>query len=304
MNNHESPYHVEPGIESREKERDLRVPIIDIVRHGQTDYKELKDPNFTFNPKAPDFRLDAAHLDLTEEGIRNILETAQQLVSTIDKEHEAVVLVSSPNYRAQSSILLIEKVLLENGVTVLNSSQAEAEQKSKGLKTSQALQQIEFNDKEFLPTWIAEDQKYRAEDPAHQKERPQAAHEAIATRLGKSVPEIFSKDHEQLHAQFQGWLRHMINIDHYLHQETKETLNNKTLRIVATSHEEVPDIFLHQSLNSETNMAKGQILEILAKNMLEAGASTDAEVLLYRKGESAEKAGHIAITYDPEKKHK
>jgi hypothetical protein len=317
MNNRESPYHVEAGVEFREKERDPRVPIINIVRHGETDYKELNDPTFKFDPEAPEFKLDAEHLDLTEEGIKNILETAQQLVATIDKENEVVVLYSSPNFRARSSNLLIEKVLVENGITVLNSKQskvtnepsanpdgAKAGKATKGVKISAALEQIKFKDPAFMPTWIGEDKKYREEDRARQKERPRVAHEAIARRLGKSIPEVFSRDHDALNARFQDWLRRMINIDKLLSQKTKDQNAGKKIRIIATTHEEIPDMFIQQALDSETNLAKGQMMEIQANGMLEPGGSTDAEVILYGKGESAGKAGHAAIAYHPEKAQK
>lgn len=303
MNSRESSLHVEPSVETPETERDVRVPTIDIVRHGQTEYKELKDPSFAFNPDAPDFKLDAEHLDLTEEGIRNIYETAQQLVTAIDKEHEVVVLETSPNFRARSSNLIIERVLLENGITVLNSGQAQREGKSNGPKQARALAQIEFNDPNFRPVWITEDQRYRSENPARLTERPRHAHEAIAARLGKEIPDIFSKDHDQLDVGFRRWLRHMINIDRHLSQSTKESeaLQGKRIRIVATTHEEVPDQFVHDALGSQTNLAKGQMLEIQPESMLQSNESIQAKVRLFAKDDTPDSTGDVAITYQPKK---
>ena len=103
----EGVYKIEKTSESKEKEPDLRIPIIDFIRHDKTDYKELQDIGFEFDPESEDFKLDTEHLDLNEKGIKGILETAEQLEDVIDKDNEVVILVTSPNYRAQSSTLLI-----------------------------------------------------------------------------------------------------------------------------------------------------------------------------------------------------
>ncbi|MFA6098042.1 MAG: hypothetical protein WCV50_04555 [Patescibacteria group bacterium] len=294
----ETRYNIERNPEIKEQEPDVRVPLVDIVRHGDTDYKELRDPSFKFDPQALDFKLDAEHLDLNEQGIENILQTAMQLCQSIDKEKEVVMLVSSPNYRAQSSILLIEKILQENGIDVLNSSAAKQAGASKGIRLVGNLRQIEQRDSNFNPTWSAEDKKYREEDPQRQKISAREAHTEIAARLGKTVPEIFTRDHDQLDLDFRKWLRHMINIDQNFDEKTKKVIAGRRIRLICATHEEVPEKFMQEALGVEGNLAKGQVMEINAQNKLSPGEKTAAQVSLFEKGEARGAQGKISISYD------
>lgn len=105
-------------------EQEPDVPIIDIIRHGETYYKQVFPEDYdvppTFNPKAADFKFDWEHLDLTPEGIETIESSANQLADIIDIPNEVVLIVSSSTWRTHSSALVLEKVLKERGVNILN----------------------------------------------------------------------------------------------------------------------------------------------------------------------------------------
>ncbi|MBU1036521.1 hypothetical protein KKF32_00615 [Patescibacteria group bacterium] len=239
--------------ETRETEPNLKTPIIDIVRHGSTDYKELTNSDFEFNPDSPDFKLNAEHLDLTKEGIKEILEAAQQIEQRIDKQNEVVILTTSPNFRAQSSIFLIEKYLRENGVTILNSE--------KIFKT-QSLRQIKFRD---VPhdEWVEHHQRYIEDDPDFAKLPTEVAHTQIVNEVyGQTISEFCTEGYDDIDQRFNNFVRHMSNIQNWFSAETMALLKGKRLRIIALTHEELPARFMKQTLNTKENLKKGQVLEI------------------------------------------
>ncbi|MBU1075617.1 histidine phosphatase family protein [Patescibacteria group bacterium] len=270
-----------------EKERNPQVPIIDIVRHGRTDYKELKDPNFNFDSKAEDFTLDTEHLDLNEDGIADAEGAARQLLATIDKDNEVVILVTSPNFRAHSTALVIEDVLVSNGVTLLNSGRT--------METSQ-LRQINIANKEDLPEWIAADKKYREEDPMRFKGSPDKMHKAIAASLGKELKEVFTEDYGEINTRFEDYLRHMTNIYDYLNEKTKQQLAGKIIRIVTLTHEELPAKFMQATLGTEENLKNGQILELRPQDKIRKDTESEAEVVLYPKPEGESESSEVTVS--------
>lgn len=289
----EGVYKVEKTSESKEREPDIRVPIIDVIRHGKTDYKELQDIGFEFDPDSEDFKLDTEHLDLNEKGIKEIIETAEQLEGVIDKDNEVVILVTSPNYRAQSSTLLIEDYLKQKGVNILNPA--------KKILKAQNLRQITFKDAESRPEWIKTDKEFREKHPDHKLLASDKAHAEIAKMLGKDITDIFSEDYDKINQRFQRFLRHMTNLNYWLQDETKESLKDKRIRLVCLTHEELPARFMKQALDTKESLRKGQILEIQPNKFLKAGEKTDAKVILYPKGKSERKEGNISIEFNPDK---
>lgn len=285
-----------------EKEKPRIIPTIDIIRHGETDYKELQDENFKFNPESPDFSFDPEHLDLTEKGIENIKKTAEHLASTIDKENEAVILISSPQYRAMSSILIIEKILTENGITIINSSKAKAEGKSKGIKQSkiglgQIPQAEESGSYEFLKTWIEAHKNYSKNHPEAANKPPAELHALVAESMGKELSEIFSKSHKEVAVDFSRFLRHAININHYLSEETKSILNNKKLRMICVTHEEKIAKFAQNSFNLDKTPAKGQRIELNPQNILKKGSEIEAQTIIYGKTDDEDHTEKINIKF-------
>lgn len=272
---------IRPEIEAgQEEERGAIIPVIDIIRHGKTDYKELNDPDYRLNPEAPDFKLDPEHLDLNEQGIREIEKTAEQLLGMIDKDNEMVLLVTSPNYRARSSQLLISRRLSENGVTILNPGDQ--------IHQAESLHQIDFRDKGMQPIWRKQDKMYRDRDPRHKTQSPDNAHAAIARELGYQIDDLFTEDYEDIDRRFQRFLRHMTNAEKWLQPETKEVLQGKKLRIVCLTHEELPARFMKDSLQVQENLKNGQILEIQPASQLPKGGQNVNRVILYPKGGDSE----------------
>ena len=286
----------------KEKEPHFKVPIIDIFRHGETEYKELADPNFMLNPDAPGFALDAEHLDLTEEGIRNIQEAAEQLALIIDKEKEAVILVTSPQLRALSSIMIIEKVFAEHGIIMLNSTSEKRKGISKGIKNSSlGLGQISFREDlknaGFGKIWLKAHKQYGIEHPEAKNIPPAEVHGLVATALGKELPDIFSKSHDEIASGFKRYLRHLINIEIYLQNGTKQQLAGRRLRIVLVTHEERIMEFAQQSLDLEKTVAKGQLLEINPKGIIKKDQEAEADVRLFGKRGELDLSSRIKMKF-------
>jgi hypothetical protein len=72
------------------------VPIIDFVRHAETDYKQgeykfgriVQHKRQMLNPNFPGFALNSEYLDLSPEGISTMQETGIELLRLIDKDNE------------------------------------------------------------------------------------------------------------------------------------------------------------------------------------------------------------------------
>jgi broad specificity phosphatase PhoE len=286
MKNREAIYNIRPDVESKEHENISEIPIIDIIRHGSTDYKELKDSGYILEPGNPDFKLDTQHLDLNEQGIQEIKETANQFEKIIDKDKEAIILVTSPNFRARSSVLLLEDELRKKGVTIVNPGERIHETKS--------LRQISFQDENFRSQWIEKDSEFREADPNNKKRAPDEAHVNISKMLGKDLTEIFTEDYEDIDLRFKRFLRHMTNLDRWLSEETKLALQGKQKRIICLTHEELPIKFMKETLGTKENLKKGQILEMKPSGFLEEDDEIDAKLTLYPKGDDSE-SGEVSI---------
>ncbi len=279
-------FRIEPFRQQESKEQDPIVPIIDIVRHGPTVYKELKDPSFVFDPTAEGFKLDVEHLDLTEEGIEIIRNTGKQLAAKIDKKNEVVLILTSPNFRAQSTDLLIDEELRAAGVSMLLP-------REENLRIVNNLRQINFKDQGDRADWIVADGAFRAEAQLHTKLPPEQAHEKIAAALGRELSDIFTEDYQDIDARLKRFIRHATNINRYLDAATKARLEGKRLRIIAVTHEEVPSRLMGEVLSTRENIKKGQVLEIRARQQLKTGASTTAEFELLPHGDEGEYGKNI-----------
>ena len=265
---------------AKERERHLSVAIVDVIRHGSSDYKELIDESFRLDPSDPEFKLDEEHLDLNQKGIKQILETAEQLATLIDKEKELVILVTSPNFRAHSSAMVLEKTLKGVGVNFLS--------QNRRIKEMEKLGQMEHRDKKTVKPWAEADQKYRQTSKENISKPPDEAHVDIAAALGKEVTDIFTEDYDQINLRFETFLRHMTNIYKWLDKDTQVKLKDKILRIICLTHEEVPVKFMKKSLNTKKNLENGQLLEIKPLDTMAAGEESLAEVVLYPKSNNSE----------------
>lgn len=115
-----------PVIENKEKEPKIQTVEVDFLRHGESTYKERHAEK------------DKKEEDLTELGKQQILEQAENLASSIDRENEIVVLWSSPAWRAQDSIEIIKQIFLEKGIDVAHE------------KTIPLMRQIREKDLEYM----------------------------------------------------------------------------------------------------------------------------------------------------------
>lgn len=97
-----------------EEEPKPKMVIVDFLRHGETEYKEV----FMSDEERAQLG-DTRPVDLTEKGIEQMREAAKEIAQTIDKENEVVVLWASPAWRARGSADVIREELEKEGITVL-----------------------------------------------------------------------------------------------------------------------------------------------------------------------------------------
>lgn len=104
-----------PSFENNpEKEPEIKTVITDFIRHGESKYREVlmsDEERSELGNKRP--------LDLTDKGVEQVKQTAMELVKTINKDEEVVMLWTSPAWRARGSADLIREVLEKEGITVL-----------------------------------------------------------------------------------------------------------------------------------------------------------------------------------------
>jgi len=266
---------------AEQKERSeqvIKLPIIDIVRHGKSKYKEYFDKEFKFDQSADDFSLSPDSLDITKEGIEELEETARQIENLINKENEILLLVTSPSARAQSSLLVVRKYLEQQGITFLNPNKT---YKTKQLRPLD-LKNVEKDKDEF----IQKTQEYVKEVGSLSAPTDEVKEE-IAQRMNREFGDLFAENSfEAVNNRLKRFLRHMINIHKSLFDDTKKTIGDKQLRILCLSHEELPVKFIKEVFgeDSKINMQNGQILEI-KPNESEADKNVmNGNVTLYPKG--------------------
>jgi broad specificity phosphatase PhoE len=275
-------HSVEPADDrnTESAEQDPGVPVIDVVRHGHTTYKELTDPNFRFDPGAEGFALDVEHLDLTEEGIASVEETARTMAERIDREHEVILIISSPNFRAQSTALIIGRLLESRGITMLLPYDR--------VRSTSSLRQITVKEGADVDEWIAADASLREQNPEHAHLPSFERYNAIAARLEIDLSEIYGESEEKIDARFNRFLRHMTNVNDWFQSETKEVLEGKQLRVIAVTHEEVPSVFMQKALGATEHMRNAQVLEVRPRGNLRKDDRNMADLELLAKGEGSQ----------------
>jgi hypothetical protein len=264
MENPKYPMSVE-GVSNREIVQEHDVPIIDIIRHGETDYNERYSGKI--EPTSPNFVLESFHLDLTDEGIETIRKTVRQLGENMDKDHEVVLLISSPSARTHSSLLVAADEFKKLGVQVLSE------------RFSTAIATAEDVEKNIRSTWFSEEGKPLV---SRQKAKTLAYKGYSYEQMGrgrykqKGVGAVIDEN-------FKRFLRHMANIYAWLEPETLKMLEGKRLRIVCFSHVEVPQDFLSSIFHFDNIgiLARGQILEIVPESHIASGKDVHTKVKLY-----------------------
>lgn len=249
-------FNKENFIERNKEQIKIKEPIIDIIRHGRTKYKEALDKSFKFDTKSNDFGLTPEKLDLTSEGIIDLENTANQLLDLIDKENEVVILVTSPSFRAQSSLLIIKNILEKEGIDILNPQ--------KILKTKQ-LRPLDLKDLDKDKDEFMKETMVYMKEGDNAKKPIDEIKEDIAFRMGREFGDLYAEDSfDKVNERFERFIRHMRNIQTYLSIDTKNLIENKQLRVICLAHEELPVRFMKKVFGKEVklNMKNGQILEI------------------------------------------
>ena len=256
------------------------VPVtLTVIRHHLTPYKELQDPTFQFDASTPE--LNPETLDLTEQGIEGMRATAESLASRIDQENEVIYVVTSPQYRAQSSLLVLQDELRKRGVEIVNDiSKTTKRAIVPGLRQTSF---IDPNDPEKgTKAWIEGDLAWRSADPEIGKRMPpHLAHAEIAKVMGLELSELFTQSHTEIFQRFMRTLRHLSNVQSYLSEETKSQLRGKKLRIILLTHEELPSAFLQHAFGAKENLKNGQVLDISPYGPMNDGEPVVLDSKLY-----------------------
>jgi broad specificity phosphatase PhoE len=258
------------------------VPVtITVIRHHLTDYKELVDPSFTFDQTTPE--LNAHTLDLKEEGIDGMRATAEDLAKRIDPDTEIVYVVTSPQFRAQSSLLVLADELRKHGIETFNDPASLGENLILPSLRQNALKKTE-NSEELTQEWMQKASELTSENPEERKRSlPHLAHAEVAKALGLEIGEVMEQTHTKALERFMRTLRHVANIGDYLTQETKSQLEaeKKKLRVIMITHEELPSGFMQHALDTKENLKNGQVLEIEAEGPMRNGEETVFDTRLY-----------------------
>ncbi|KKT00847.1 MAG: hypothetical protein UW07_C0010G0031 [Candidatus Nomurabacteria bacterium GW2011_GWF2_43_8] len=269
------------------------VPIIDIIRHGETERKQNQagfHEASILDTSSPDFKLDSEHLDLDDEGIASIEESASQLTDLIDIEKEAVMIVSSPAWRTHSSSLVLERILREKGVTILND-----ERKPKFFK---AINQHSSFFERTLKRDFGDTEKTRKVIRDYIEKGWREGFKSALDILGIKKEDVDKRMNETENSDFQRFLRHMNNIYSWLSPKSLERLKKEKksrIRIVVLAHEETTCLFIRETMPEGTlTQEKGQILEIVPQSKLLAGQEVVTNVKLYpKKDRSSEEKGQV-----------
>ncbi len=186
----------EPQPEEKEGESREHILVVDFLRHGRSTYKE------NYAQEQED--------DLTPEGVEQVRQTAERIVYSIDPAEEIVVLWTSPRWRAQASIRILEQILQERGITY-RSVTTLSSLRSLDQKDTVAMQyEWDKLKEEGIPAEIAYQQDVRFSNDPENIEPP--------TRVRRRAERV-------LH-----WLSYLNR-----HAETK----GKRLHILTVSHSEV-----------------------------------------------------------------
>jgi hypothetical protein len=263
--------NIEPVMEKKEA-IDHKTPIIDFIRHGKSIYKEHLDKDYEFDSSIDESKLNEQNLDLTSEGIKDIENSAMQLLNIIDTENEVVILAESPRDRTKSSLLVMKKILESKGVKVLNRDKNFTSDQLRSV----ALKNHEDNVEEFMKTT----NEYTAEE--NNKNNPiNKIKEDVAKRMGKEFKDLYTDDSfEKVDQRLKRFVRHAKNIHNWLSDATNKLIKGKRIRFVCLTHEELPSNFLTKNLGENLNMENGQILEF-SPDRLDEDDKTKSTVTLY-----------------------
>lgn len=235
------------------------ISNITLVRHGETNYRESDSPPDEFDPFSPHFSLTVDHLDLTEKGIEECNDTGTQLVEFLKETNERALLISSPSWRAQSSMFVIEHKLRENNIPIINSPRVLL--LSDDLRSITIRRDLESEKrKQLRADWKSQHSAYKRLHPEALSFLPKKLHTLVAKEMGQTILDIFEEDHDSVDKRLRKFLRY------HLSEKFLETLSGtqatQRVRIIATTHEEVLSIFAEEVLHIKRTLANGQILEI------------------------------------------
>ena len=239
-------------------EQEPNVPIIDIIRHGETNYlQRMGNVRPRVNVNEPSFALNDTHLDLTREGIEGLKRSAGILAESINKNQEAILIVSSPSDRAHSSALIFEHELRNKGINILNDKQ-------------------QFK---FFSAIESADERY----PKLFEKHNMIDDRTLKWGGGPNSRFLRRKRQESEALEFQRFVRHITNIYKYLDPETLGKLKGKRLRVLCFTHAEITNDFIPKTFRNDfmgDAQERGQILEVRPKSQIKEGEEVETNVSL------------------------
>jgi phosphohistidine phosphatase SixA len=287
-------FKAEYGNNNDKLEQSPNVPIIDIIRHGETTRKQNRN-GFHRSPKLDidhsDVESSPQKLDLNKRGIISMEESANKIINSMDIKNEVVLIVSSPAWRTHSSAIVLERIMRKKGIDILNA-------KNKPRFSEAINQHSSFFEKVIKKNHtdnIIVEQIIKYYTEKGWEAGIEKANEVLSV-------DVLKKMEEEENLSFQIFLRHMNNIYHWLSPATLEKLKGRKLRIIVLAHEETTREFIKETLsNNKLSQQKGQILEITPESELIKDTQVATNIKLVPKGKKdSEQKNQVKRGFNPD----
>lgn len=213
------------------------------VRHGDTPYKEQLGG------------LEEGGIDLTEKGVQQLEEAANEIAERLDKEGDVISIISSPRQRARDSADIIRRILIERGFSVWEDPKERIEQdriRSTDLFNDED-EIIHVDDPKYVEGWS----KIAADMPQ------QLQQGETGTQLWKRGGIASTEKSEDVYSRSRDQLTFLTRIARQIQPKV-----DKHIVIIQVEHEETMDDLLEVASGGKLGIAagsgseKGEVFEL------------------------------------------
>ncbi len=217
------------------------------VRHGASRYDELhRTPGWQFMPYRKNLHLTPEFLDLTGPGIIECREGADQ-IATIVAPTQSVRLVTSPQWRAHSTALVIEDSLRQKGYVVSN---------NRGdIPFALGVRNITMNSGFDSRLWIEADdawhKKWNKENPGKNPPHNTVVHPMVIKEilhLEGGMRAVFEEDYGEVDRRACATL-----------MELARGLSGTDV-VIVTAHEDTVNLLLRRRFNTQRTIPNGHLV--------------------------------------------
>lgn len=251
--------------------RDKKITVV-FMRHGQSNYEDMQNIMKGGEPKDKNLLPD-----LNENGIQNITEKAHQLAQTFDKEHDLVVIWTSPELRAIGTGQVIEEVLEKEGVTVIKNKEITSLSEAHAGPVGKMKIAPQKTHAYFDLSSLSEDQLKEVEEAKSLMDNPDMPFgEAWRNYAGKEKFE----DIEDVSASKKRFNR-VVNSLFMFKKIMQPDDPSKNIKFVCVVHEDLPNQLLEyafdKGLIKHQGLGNGETLELTIESEDKVGAGHQGE---------------------------